>query len=125
MTVTLLSIFRRRAGMSHEQFVEHYETVHARIGEKVLSGYATRYLRRFTTPLGREDDGQETDVVMEIDFPDEITMQAFFASVQDPEIAALIAEDEGRLFDSATMKTYLIDERESVMPPVLPPAHPS
>jgi len=125
VTITLLSIFRRRAGMSHEEFVDHYENIHARIGEKVLSGYATRYLRRFTTPFGREDDGAETDVVMEIDFPDETTMQAFFASVQDPEIAAMIAEDEKRLFDSASMKVYLIEERESELPPVLPPAHPS
>ncbi|MAF28737.1 MAG: hypothetical protein CL820_03735 [Croceicoccus sp.] len=125
MTITLLSIFRRREGMSHEEFVQHYETVHARIGEKVMSGYATRYVRRFLTPFGRDDDGAEADVVMEMDFPDEGTMEAFFASVQDPEIAAMIAEDEPRLFDSASMRTYRIDERESELPPVLPPAHPS
>ena len=111
--------------MSHEEFVQHYETVHARIGEKVMSGYATRYVRRFLTPFGRDDDGAEADVVMEMDFPDEGTMEAFFASVQDPEIAAMIAEDEPRLFDSASMRTYRIDERESELPPVLPPAHPS
>ena len=40
MTITLLSIFRRREGMSHEEFVQHYETVQARIGEKVMSGYS-------------------------------------------------------------------------------------
>ena len=125
MTIPLLSIFRRREGMSHEEFVQHYETVHARIGEKVMSGYATRYVRRFLTPFGRDDDGAEADVVMEMDFPDEGTMEAFFASVQDPEIAAMIAEDEPRLFDSASMRTYRIDERESELPPVLPPAHPS
>lgn len=125
MTITLLSIFRRRAGMSHEEFVDHYETVHARIGEKAMSGYATRYVRRFTTPFGRADDGAEADVVMEMDFPDQVTMEAFFASLQDPEIAAMIAEDEKRLFDSASMRTYLVDERESELPPVLPPAHPS
>ena len=125
MTITLLSIFRRRKGMSHDEFIQHYETVHARIGEKVMSGYATRYVRRFLTPFGGEDDGSQADVVMEMDFPDEGTMEAFFASVQDPEIAAMIAEDEPRLFDSASMRTYRIDERESELPPVLPPAHPS
>lgn len=112
-----MSIFRRRKGMSHAEFVEHYETVHARIGERVLAGYATRYVRRFTTPFGGEDDGGETDVVMEIDFPDEATMQAFFASVQDPEIAAMIAQDEDRLFDRASMKVYRVDGRESDLPP--------
>ena len=125
MTITLLSIFRRRAGMSHDEFVDHYEKIHARIGEKVMSGYATRYVRRSTTPFGRADDGAEADVVMEMDFPDKVTMEAFFASLQDPEIAAMIAEDEKRLFDSASMRTYLVDERESELPPVLPPAHPS
>jgi len=117
MTITLLSIFRRREGMSHDEFVDYYENFHAKIGEKVLPGYATRYVRRFTTPFGREADEHDADVVMEIDFPDQNTMEQFFASVQDPEIAAMIAEDEDKLFHRPEMRVYLLDERESVLPP--------
>jgi hypothetical protein len=118
MTVTLLNIFRRREGMTHEEFVDYYETVHARIGDKVLAGYATRYVRRFTTPFGREADALDPDVVMEIDFPDTATMDAFFASVQAPDIAAMIAEDEDKLFDRASMRVYVLDERASDLPAV-------
>ncbi|RVQ66552.1 hypothetical protein EKN06_11090 [Croceicoccus ponticola] len=119
MTVTLLSIFRRREGMSHAEFVDYYESSHRIIGERVLSGYATRYVRRFTTPVGREDDGAETDVVMEIDFPDEATMGAFFDFIRnDPTIAEEIRFDEDKLFDRDTMKVYFVDQRESALPPV-------
>ncbi|QQN73423.1 EthD domain-containing protein [Croceicoccus sp. YJ47] len=118
MAITLMSIFRRRAGMSHAAFVDYYETVHRLIGEEVLAGYATRYVRRFTTPLDGEERGDEVDVVLEIDFPTQERMDAFFASVQDPKIAAMIADDEKNLFDSPTMRSYLLDERKSDMPPV-------
>lgn len=119
MTVTLLSIFRRREGMSHDEFVEYYETFHARIGEKVLAGYASAYRRRFTTPLAHEAGPSDPDVVMEIEFPDEETMQAFFASIaNDAESAEMIRVDEDKLFDRDSMKVYRIDERVSEMPPV-------
>ncbi|WP_239806216.1 EthD domain-containing protein [Croceicoccus hydrothermalis] len=118
MAITLMSIFRRRAGMSHAAFVDYYETVHRLIGERVLAGYATRYVRRFTTPIDGEERGDEVDAVLEIDFPSQERMEAFFASVQDPQIAAMIAEDEPKLFDAATMRSYVLDERVSEMPPV-------
>lgn len=118
MTLTLMTVMRRRAGMSHEEFVDHYETAHARIGEKVLAGHATRYVRRFLTPFGRDADAADLDVVMEIDFPGREAMEAFFASVADPVIAAMIAEDEERLFDRSSMRSYLLDERRSALPPV-------
>ena len=119
MTVTLLSIFRRREGMSHDEFVDYYETFHARIGEKVLAGYATRYVRRFTTPFAHDAGPHDPDVVMEIDFPDEATMQAFFGSLaDDPETAEMIRVDEDKLFDREMMKVYRLDERMSEMPPV-------
>ncbi|HEX2795291.1 MAG TPA: EthD domain-containing protein [Croceicoccus sp.] len=119
MTITLLNIFRRRDGMTHDEFVEYYERSHRVIGEKVLSGYATRYVRRFLTPVGGDDDGTERDVVMEIDFPNEEVMNAFFASIRDDaEVAEEIRIDEDKLFDRATMKVYYVDERESALPAV-------
>ncbi|WP_066552307.1 EthD domain-containing protein [Croceicoccus bisphenolivorans] len=119
MSVTLLSIFRRREGMSHGEFVDYYEAFHAKIGEKVLAGYATRYVRRFTTPFAQEAGLSDPDVVMEIEFPDEATMQAFFASIaDDPETAEMIRIDEDKLFDRGSMKVYRLDERISEMPPV-------
>ncbi|GGD78959.1 EthD domain-containing protein [Croceicoccus mobilis] len=118
MTITLMTIMRRRAGMSQAEFVDYYEAAHARIGEKVLAGHATRYVRRFLMPFGHDDEAGAPDVILEIDFPDREAMDAFFVSVADPAVAAMIAEDEERLFDRPSMRSYLLDERESALPPV-------
>jgi len=117
MTVTLITLLKRREGMSKEDFVAYYEANHRRIGERVLAGYATRYVRRYLYPADGEDQHCDADVVMEIDFPDAATRDAFFAATADPAIAAEIAEDEARLFDRSRIRTFEVKERASALPP--------
>lgn len=114
MPITLITLLKRRDGMSREEFRRYYETSHRRIGEQVLGGYASRYVRRYLTPI--EGDEQPFDVVMEIDFPDETTMHACFAAMSDPEIADMIAKDEAMLFDRSQIRTFTVSEVESSMP---------
>ncbi|MDT0575987.1 EthD domain-containing protein [Croceicoccus sp. F390] len=92
--------------------------MHRLIGEQVLQGCATRYVRRFTTPLDGKWRADDADVVLEIDFPSQRHVDAFFAIVQDPAVAMMIADDEARLFHAPSMQTYLLDERESTLPAV-------
>lgn len=115
MTVTVITLLKRRAGMSKADFIAYYEAHHARIGERVLAGYATRYVRRFLHPLDGADQREDADVVMEIDFPDAATRDAFFIAASDPAIAAEIAEDEARLFDRSRIRTFSVEERASAM----------
>lgn len=115
MTVTVLTLLKRCDGMSKADFVAYYEASHRRIGEQVLAGYATRYVRRFLHPMDGEDQVCDADVVMEIDFPDEATRDACFAALGDPEMAAMIAEDEARLFDRSRIRTFSIEEHASDM----------
>ena len=70
MTVTVLTLLKRRDGMSKADFIAYYEANHRRIGERVLAGYATRYVRRYLFPSDGADQPCDADVVMEIDFPD-------------------------------------------------------
>jgi hypothetical protein len=65
MTVTVITLLKRRAGMSKADFITYYETRHRLIGEKVLRGYATRYVRRFLHPTDGIDQEQDADVVLE------------------------------------------------------------
>ena len=44
----VVTTLKKKAGMSTAAFREYYETHHRLIGEKYLSGYATRYVRRYT-----------------------------------------------------------------------------
>lgn len=116
MTVTLITLLKRRAGMSKADFIAYYETHHRRIGEEVLSGYATRYVRRFLHPVDGSDQDHDYDVVLEIDFPDQATMDACFTAMQPPAIMDRIVADEARLFDRSRNRVFKVEERESALP---------
>ncbi len=118
MTVTLVTLLKRREGMSKPDFIAYYESKHRLIGEKVLGGYATRYTRRHLHPMDGTDADHDFDVVLEIDFPDQATCDACFAAMADPEVMREIVEDEERLFDRSRMRTYTVEERVSMLPNV-------
>lgn len=115
MTVTVITLLKRRHGMSKADFIARYEESHRRIGEKVLAGYATRYVRRFLHPADGADTVHDPDVVMEIDFPDTATRDACFAAMADPAIMAEIVADEELLFDRSRNRTFSVEEHASRM----------
>lgn len=115
MTVTVITLLKRRPGMSKADFIARYEEHHRRIGEKVLAGYATRYVRRFLHPTDGVDTVHDPDVVMEIDFPDIATRDACFAAMADPAIMAEIVADEELMFDRSRNRTFAVEERASQM----------
>jgi hypothetical protein len=116
MTVTVLTLLKRREGMSKADFIAYYESRHRLIGEKVLSGWATRYVRRHLHPLDGQTLDHDYDVVLEIDFPDQQTCDACFGAMADPAVMDEIVADEGRLFDRTRMRTYRIEEHASALP---------
>lgn len=116
MTVTVLTLLKRREGMTKADFIAYYETRHRLIGEKVLSGWATRYVRKHLHPLDGTDAVHDFDVVLEIDFPDQATCDACFAAMADPATMAEIINDEERLFDRSRMRTYAVEVHASALP---------
>lgn len=115
--VKMVTLLKRSPGMSMEDFINYYETKHARIGEKYLSPHAVRYVRRFFRPLPEsimpDPTEQYYDMIMEIWFPDRAAMEACFADLSTPEAQAEIVEDETRLFDRDRIHSYLVEEHES------------
>ena len=87
--IKVIMPMRRREGMTIDEFREYYETKHRIIGEKYLTGYATKYIRRFTNPLpdrsGKTYD-PDFDVLMEIWYPDMETFEKCAENLQKPEI---------------------------------------
>jgi hypothetical protein len=120
MTVTLVALLKRRPEMTKADFIAKYEAQHRLIGERVLGGYATRYVRRFLHPVDGVDRDYDPDVLTEIDFPDEATRQACFAALAEPNTMAMIAEDEATLFDRSRSHSFVVEEHVSAMPAVGP-----
>ena len=117
MTVTVLTLLKRRPGMSKADFIAYYESTHRLIGEKVLGPWAIRYERKHLHPLDGLDADHDFDVSMEIEFPDEVAMAACFAAMADPETQREIHEDEARLFDRSLIRSYRVESRRSDLPP--------
>lgn len=117
--IKMVTLLKRRAGMSREAFIEYYENHHRLIGERVLRGHAQRYVRRYLQPmpppLGGEIPEPEHDVVMEIWFADQAAMDAAMAAITAPAMAAEIAADEERLFDRSKLRSFTVVEHESDM----------
>lgn len=115
--IKMITLLKRRPGMSMDEFIDYYEANHRVIGEKYLRGYATRYVRRYLDPIADPATGEshepDYDVLMEIWFPDQAAFDAAMAGVTQPEAAAEIAEDEEKLFDRAKMRTFTVREYES------------
>ena len=116
--IKMVTLLKRKPGMSMEDFINHYETKHSKIGEKYLSSHAVRYERRYLRPLPdsimpNTMEDQFYDVVMEIWFPDLSAMKAAFADLSTAEAQAEITEDEARLFDRSRIHSFMVEEHES------------
>ena len=112
----VLMPLKRKTGMSVQAFRDYYETQHRLIGEKYLSGFATKYMRRYITPLpDAEGHGPEPDfdVLLEIWFPDEETFLTCAEGFAEPEAEKEIREDEEKLFDRTHMPSFTVMECES------------
>ena len=121
--IKVVTLLTRKPGTSREAFIEHYETHHRKIGEKYLSGFATKYQRRYVQSAGfREQDGDAPpfDVLMEIWFPDQFAMDAAMALIASESAQQEIVADEERLFDRELIRSYAVEEYESEMPSLEP-----
>ncbi len=109
--IKFVSLLKRRPGMSFEEFVTYYETRHAVLGAEHLPG-AQHYERRFLRPVPHPIDGslrEDYDCITELWFDDREAMEKSFAHLGEPDIAALFAEDEEKLFDRSRSLCYVVD----------------
>lgn len=112
-TVTLL---KRRPDMSFEEFRSYYEANHAPLGITLMP-QARRYIRRYVTPLPYPTTGEvakpDFDVITEVWCDSRSDYEKMLAHLAEPEIAALIVEDEERFLDRSKTKLLFVEECET------------
>jgi len=115
--IKMVNLLKRNPALTMEEFIEHYESVHRKIGEKYLSKYAVRYVRRYLHPVPQSiypaEMPRNYDVIMEIWFPDQSAWENCFAELLTPEAQAEISADEEKLFDRNNIHFYVVEEYES------------
>ena len=113
----ILVLLKRKPGISREQFIEHFETVHVEIGRKIFTGNAIKYSRKYLTPMedprGNTPIAPNYDCVMEAWFEDDAHWQAAARIAASPEIAELAALDAELFIDRAQRAMYTFEERET------------
>jgi len=94
----------RIAGITHEQFREHYENVHSRLGKKhigpLLCGYVRNYPSEVRFGGSRAEPGDWTyDCIAEWHVADEAMLEKVWERLRDPQVSADFKTDEPNFLD--------------------------
>jgi uncharacterized protein (TIGR02118 family) len=114
--IKTIAFLKRKAGLSHAQFVDYYETRHVPLILSIAP-QVCEYRRNFLlsdgaiTPAGAAPF--EYDVVTELWYADEAAYQSAMAAFTDPVNAQRIGADEENVFDRSVTRFYRVDERTS------------
>jgi hypothetical protein len=117
--VKVVGLFKRKKGMSAEDFRDYYENHHIKLFEEHVSHPGVlRYSRRYLTPIsglaspmGMPKDGGY-DVIMEVWYSNRELFESFRGQ-SDPAFSEMVKKDEENFFDRESMSIYLSDDCES------------
>ena len=107
----IMWLLKRKPGITHEQFREHYETSHSELGKKYVGHLMLGYHRHydaakeagasFGTPLSSVTD---YDCIAEWVMRDEAAFEEAMRIMAEPDILAIFQEDETHFLDSASTR---------------------
>lgn len=110
-------LFKRKAGISHEEFKEYYEKNHVNIGYKYITWNAVHYSRKYLRPIqagaGEGTDGNDTayDVFMEVSWESREDWQKAVSTLTKDAVEEINA-DEAKFMDPQRL-VFTLDEHVS------------
>ncbi|WP_322544764.1 EthD domain-containing protein [Rhodococcoides fascians] len=115
--VKLICQFKRRPGMSLDEFREYYENNHVPLLGRLLPPMAD-YRRNYLVPAGAFSSGEvpnppplpDFDVVTEVWYATQEEWDLMQTKLGDPEIGKQIADDEAKFLDRQSMVMFIVDE---------------
>ena len=118
--IKLIFMFKRKPGLTHEQFRQHYENSHVPLVHKYLSHLFVDYRRSYVTgALGHDSQLDRTrptdrdigfDAITELWFADETAIQEMNRITSDEAVGRLFYEDELKFFDRAACRIVTCEE---------------
>lgn len=112
-------LLQRRPDLTLDEFIDHYETVHAHLGVKhseTLSRYRRFFLRPAPYPLDGTVVEPAYDVATEVSFATKEDQMQATANMMKPEINAIIEADEATFIHKPTRRFMGVESHESILP---------
>ena len=110
-------LLKRKPGMSFEDFRHHYESSHAKLGEKYFGHLFASYRRNYVPSGMRLSDGAMIDpaydCVTELIFCEPGGYDELIRIAMQPEVHAILAEDESRFLDRSACANAMSQPIES------------
>ena len=111
-----IAMIKRKPGTTMEQLIHHYESKHAVLAMERVPNLK-KYVRHYLHPYGNNVYGQDQeapyDVITEIWFDDREDFEKAMAYLTEPETAAIIGEDEERVFDRSSIRFMTLEDHET------------
>ena len=133
MTYTIVAFLWRKSGTTPSEFKAHYENNHiplllSLLGPLFPLSHSRVYLQRHSKEDAAVADYQPTvyvgahsdfdyDLFCTLKFEDQHGFEAFYQRMQDPEVAAKIAEDEEKFIERQKLKVAAVQEPVITMRP--------
>ena len=111
--IKTIALIKRKPGMSMEDFVRHYEEVHAPLALKHFPTFS-KYVRNYVVAMPGTD-GPDFDCITEFWFDDlegAMKVQEILGDYQT-EVGKIFLADEERFQDRAKTRSFLVDEKVS------------
>lgn len=118
--IKVVVLLKRRAGLSHEEFMNYYEQQHVPLVRKLLptiGRYTRSYLGGRESVSEHRQEGQKGsptpyfDVITEVWFEDEAAYDHFVGALKDPQTSQRLGEDEAKFLDPSVIQTFRVEER--------------
>ena len=109
--IKTIAMIKRKADLSREEFVKHYEEVHAPLALKHLP-MIKQYVRNHLVEIPGMEGGPDFDCITEIWMDSLEDAMELFQFVQSDE-GQVVRDDEDKLLDREKTVFFLVDEKVS------------
>jgi len=110
----IVILMKKRADLTRDQFISHYENSHAALGRKYLGHLFRRYVRNYPrAPVameGSQSAGETYDCITEIWLDDEAALAEMSRIIAQPEVHDALVADEILFQDKAQSRFLIVDE---------------
>lgn len=110
----IVILMKKKADLTRQQFIDHYETSHAALGRKHLGHLFRRYVRNYPQEAvalaGSLSAGETYDCITEIWLDDQAALDEMMRIVAQPDVHAELAADEVLFQDKSQSRFLIVDE---------------